>query len=260
MGKIKQALTCGAFSRGGKVPMSELFAAAADIGLEGVDLAGPYDIHEVVKEAPKHGLAVVAMGGHKSLQDGLNKRENHDRIEQELTENIKFAADNNVRNLICFSGNRNGLDDYTGVLNTAEGLKRVAGLAEEKGVNLVVELLNSKVNHADYQADHTLWGVVMCELVGSPRVGLLYDIYHMQIMEGDLCRNISTFGKYFLHYHTAGNPGRKDLDDQQEIYYPAVMEAIYATGYTGYVGHEYSPKGEDKLASLKQAFDACNIG
>ncbi len=259
MGKIKQAFTCGAFSRGGKVPMAELFSIAADIGFKGVDLPGGYDINEVVKEAPKHGLTVAATVGHKSLPDGLNKKDNHDRIEQELTENIKFAADHNVRNLVCFSGNRGGMDDYTGLLNCAEGLKRVAGLAEDKGVNLVVELLNSKVNHPDYQCDRTLWGVVLCELVGSPRVGLLYDIYHMQIMEGDLIRNIRDWGKYFLHYHTAGNPGRNDLDDQQEIHYPAVMRAIAETGYDGFVGHEYSPRGDDKIASLRQAFEVCDI-
>ncbi|MCC7490771.1 MAG: TIM barrel protein [Fimbriimonadaceae bacterium] len=259
MGRINQAFTCGPFAQGGKVPMAELFATAAAIGFKGVDLSGPYDINEVVVEAPKHGLQVVAIGGHQSLRDGLNKLDNHDRIEAELREKIAFAADHNVRNLICFPGNRNGLDDYRGLLNTAEGLKRVAELAEQKGVNLVVELLNSKVNHPDYQADRTLWGVVMCELVGSPRVGLLYDIYHMQIMEGDLIRNIRDWGKYFLHYHTAGNPGRNDLDDQQEIYYPAVMRAIADTGYDGFVGHEFSPKGEDKIASLRQAFEVCDI-
>ncbi|NUP99763.1 MAG: TIM barrel protein [Armatimonadetes bacterium] len=260
MGSINQALTCGAFSRGGKTPMAELFATAAEIGFKGIDLPGAYDIKEVVKEAPKHGLTVAAMAGHASLRDGLNKLENHDRIEQELRDNIAFAADNNVRNLVCFSGDRNGLDDYTGLLRCAEGLKRVAGFAEEKGVNLVVELLNSKVNHPDYQCDRTLWGVILCELVGSPRVGLLYDIYHMQIMEGDLIRSIQNYGKYFLHYHTAGNPGRKDLDDQQEIYYPAVMRAIAATGYEGFVGHEFSPKDmSDPIAALRQAYEVCNI-
>ena len=259
MGKINQAFTCGAFSRGGKVPMSELFAAAADIGFKGIDLPGAYPVEEVAKEAPKHGLTMAAIGGHKSLQDGLNKPENHDRIEQELRDNILFAADNNIKNLVCFSGNRNGLDDYKGLHICADGLKRVAGLAEDKGVNLVVELLNSKVNHPDYQCDRTLWGVTMCQLVGSPRVGLLYDIYHMQIMEGDLIRNIQDYGEYFLHYHTAGNPGRKDLDDEQEIYYPAVMRAIAARGYDGFVGHEFSPKGDDKMASLKQAFEVCDI-
>ena len=259
MGAIKQAFTCGPFAQGGQVPMSELFAIAADIGLKGVDLCGPYDIKDVVKEAPKHGLTVAAMGGHASLRDGLNKLDNHDRIEQELRQNIAFAADHNVRTLICFSGDRAGLDDYTGLLNCAAGLRRVAGYAEEKGVNLAMALLNSKVNHPDYQCDRTLWGVVMCELVGSPRGGLLFDIYHMQIMEGDLIRNIQTHGKHLLHYPTAGNPGRRDLDDEQEIYYPAVMRAIAATGYDGFVGHEFSPKGEDKIAALKQAFAACDV-
>ncbi|MBI2299589.1 MAG: TIM barrel protein [Armatimonadetes bacterium] len=259
MGRINQAFCCGPFARGGQLPMSELFALAADIGYRGVDLSGPYPIAEVVVEAPKHGLTVATMGGHKSLADGLNNPANHDRIEAELRENIAFAAEHGVRNLICFSGNRNGLDDYTGLRNCAAGLRRVVDLAEARGVNLVVELLNSKVNHKDYQCDRTLWGVVLCELVNSPRVGLLYDIYHMQIMEGDLIRNIRDHGRHFLHYHTAGNPGRNDLDEQQEIWYPAVMRAIADTGYEGFVGHEFSPKGEDKLAALRHAFEVCEV-
>jgi hydroxypyruvate isomerase len=203
-------------------------------------------------------MTLAIVGGHGTLREGMNNKDNHERIVGELSEKIRFAADNGIPSLVCFSGDRKGLDDYTGLHNSAECMKQVAELAEEKGVNLCMELLNSKVNHPDYQCDHTLWGVTMCKLVGSPRVKLLYDIYHMQIMEGDLVRTIQTYGEYFGHYHTAGNPGRKDLDDEQEIWYPAVMRAIADSGYQGFVGHEYSPKG-DPVESLKQAFGVCDV-
>ncbi|MBI2299592.1 MAG: TIM barrel protein [Armatimonadetes bacterium] len=253
MGRINQAFTCWPL---GGMPIDELFPAMADIGFKAVDLATP----EMVAAAPKYGLAVSSMGGHQSLSDGLNKRANHDRIAAELRENIAYAADHGVRSLICFSGNRSGLDDLSGLRNCAEGLKRVAELAEQKGVNLAVELLNSKVDHTDYQCDHTLWGVTLCDLVGSPRVGLLYDIYHMQIQEGDVIRNIRDYGaRYFLHYHTGGNPGRNDLDDTQELWYPPIMRAIADGGYTGYVAHEFIPKGADKVAALRAAFELCDV-
>ena len=254
MAHIRQAFTVWPLR---DLPLDELFPKMADIGFEGVDLASP----EMVELAPKYGLGIATMGGHQSLTDGLNKPENHDRIEAELREKIAYAADHGVGTLVCFSGNRCGMDDLVGMRNTADGLKRVAELAEDKGVNLAVELLNSKVNHKDYMADHTIWGVTMCDLVGSPRVGLLYDIYHMQIQEGDVIRNIRDYGgRYFLHYHTAGNPGRNDLDDEQELNYRPIMRAVAETGFTGYVGHEFSPKGEDKVGALKAAYDICNLG
>ena len=203
-------------------------------------------------------MRVAIIVGHQSLPDGLNKRENHDRIEEEILENIDVAAANDIPGLICFSGNREGKSEEEGRDNTIEGLLRVAKAAEEKGVNLCIELLNSKVNHPDYQCDRTPWGVEVCKGVNSPRVSLLYDIYHMQIMEGDLVRTIQESIDYIGHFHTAGNPGRKDLDDEQEIYYPPVMRAIAETDYDLYVGHEFVPKG-DPLAAMQAAYDTCNV-
>ena len=158
--------------------------------------------------------------------------------------------------LIVFSGNRNGLPDAAGIEHTAEGLQRVAKAAEQAGVTLVLELLNTKVDHPDYQCDHTAWGVDVCKLVNSPRVKLLYDIYHMQIMEGDVIRTIRDNIAHIGHFHTAGNPGRNELDENQELYYPAICRAIAATDYDGYVGQEFTPKG-DPVAALEQAYKAC---
>lgn len=261
MGRINQSYCYPMYNRGG-IGLEELIAGTAEIGFAAVEIWGragaPFD--DIVKLSAKHGLRVASMVGHGG---GLCKPAAHEQIEAELRESISLAADLNIPGLICLSGNREGMDDYTGMLNSAEVLKRVAPFAEEKGVNLNVELLNSKVNHPDYMADRTLWAVCLCELVQSPRVKILYDIYHMAIMEGDLIRTIRDWGKYFGHYHTAGNPGRNDIDDQQEIYYPAVMRAIVETGYDLFVAHEFAPKKADTpadvLASLKQAFDACNV-
>ena len=256
-GRIKQAFVGGLLGRKGRA-LEEALAIAAEIGFQGIDLPGPFDLDELVKLAPKHGLTVCMVGGHGTLTDGMNNKANHERIIAELRERIVYAADHGIPSLVCFSGNRKGLDDYAGLHHCAECLKHVAELAESKGVNLCMELLNSKVNHPDYQCDRTLWGVTMCRLVGSPRVKLLFDIYHMQIMEGDLIRNITTYIHHIGHFHTAGNPGRRDLDDSQEINYRAVMQAIADTDYDGFVGHEYSPK-EDEVASLRQAFAVCDV-
>ncbi|HET7560376.1 MAG TPA: TIM barrel protein [Limnochordia bacterium] len=254
MARIKQSVTFWAFSKaaGGA---RELIQAAAEIGYDSVEMLDE-QYWPLVKEA---GLKIAIIGGHRSLTDGLNKPENHDRIEKELRESIRKAAANGIPSLITFSGNRNGLADDRGVEICAAGLKRVIKEAEDYGVDLCMELLNSKVNHPDYQCDHTSWGVKLCQAVDSPRCKLLYDIYHMQIMEGDLIRTIGESVQYIGHFHTAGNPGRHDLDDQQEIYYPAVMRKIAETGYAGYVGHEFSPKGDWKQA-MQAAYDACNVG
>ena len=192
------------------------------------------------------------------LQHSLPVDVGHQEVEQELRSNIERAVRWRIPNLICFSGSRGGLDDATGAEITAEGLRRVARAAEDAGVTLVLELLNSKIDHQDYQCDRTTWGIRVCEMVGSPRVKLLYDIYHMQIMEGDVIRTIRDSHAYFGHYHTAGNPGRHDLDEGQELYYPAIMRAILATGYDGYVSHEFIPRGEP-VTALKAAFDRCNV-
>jgi hydroxypyruvate isomerase len=208
--------------------------------------------------AREAGLRIAIIGGHGSLTDGLNRRENHARIEQELLANIDLAAANDIPGLICFSGNRYEKSDEECLDIMAAGLSRVTKAAETKGINLCVELLNSKVDHPHYQLDHTPYGVELCKRVGSPRVKLLYDIYHMQIMEGDLIRTIRDHGAHFGHYHTAGNPGRRDMDETQEIYYPAVMRAIAESGYNLFVGHEFVPKG-NPIEALRAAFQTCDV-
>ncbi len=239
---------------GKQLSPNELIAAAADIGYAGFDLV-PAEHWQAIRDA---GLEIAAIGGHTTLTDGLNKRSNHDRIEGEILENLEHAQKYGIHGLMCFSGNRHGDDDEEGVEVTATGLRRVAGAAEEAGVDLVLELLDSKVDHPEYQCDSTSWGVEVMERVGSPRVKLLYDIYHMQIMEGDLIRTIREYNRFFGHYHTAGNPGRNELDENQEICYPAVIKAIEETGFDGFVGHEFVPLG-DPVASLRQAYEICRI-
>ena len=225
-----------------------------NIGITGVEMP-PVEEYDKWREA---GFVIATIAGHNSLEDGLNKTENHSRIADELRANLEVAKKYQIPNLICFSGNRNGKSEEEGAANTVAGLKLVAQDAEAAGVNLIVELLNSKVDHKDYQCDHTTWGVQVVEAVNSPRVKLLYDIYHMQIMEGDLIRNIRDNIAHIAHFHTAGNPGRNDLDDQQEIYYPAVARAIHETGFDGWVGHEFGPKG-DALEALRQAYEQCSV-
>jgi hydroxypyruvate isomerase len=242
------------FVRGEMTP-ERFVRAAAEIGYDGIEIVAP-SYWQLVKN---YGLAIASVVGHASLVDGLNRRQNHARIAEELRANLEQAARWGIRNLICFSGNRNGLGDAAGAEITAEGLRSVAKAAEDAGVNLVLELLNSKVDHKDYQCDRTAWGVQICQMVGSPRVKLLYDIYHMQIMEGDIIRTIRDSHAYFGHYHTAGNPGRGELDATQELNYPAIIQAIHATGYSGYVGQEFIPKG-DPIAALRDAFERCNVG
>ena len=249
MGQFKQSIAWWPLVPSLMTP-EQFIRTVAEIGYQGVDLIPA----EYWPQAKNHGLTIAAIGGHESLAAGLNRREHHARIEQELLTNLRLAEHWGIPNLICFSGNRNGLDDDAGIEITAEGLRRVARAAEEAGVTLVLELLNSKVDHPDYQCDHTAWGRRVCELVASPRVKLLYDIYHMQIMEGDIIRTIQTSPAAFGHYHTAGNPGRNDLDASQELNYPPIFRAIAATGYTGFVAHEFTPTG-DPTAAIKAAFE-----
>ena len=249
---INQSICFGGFSRG-RDPI-EVIKKSAEIGYKSIEML-PAEYWSVVQD---HGMRVAIIVGHGSLPSGLNDPSNHDRIEDEILKNIDIAAENDIPGLICFSGNREGRSEEEGRDNTIAGLSRVTKAAEEKGINLCVELLNSKVNHPDYQCDTTAWGVEVCKGVGSPRAQLLYDIYHMQIMEGDLIRNITDYRDYIGHYHTAGNPGRHDLDDEQEIYYPAVMRAIVNTGYDLYVGHEFGPKG-DAFDAMQHAYDVCNV-
>lgn len=253
MSRIRQSVSWWCFVPDKMTP-DALLRTAADIGYEAVDLVAP----EHWQRVRDYGLKLAAVNGHASLTDGLNRRENNERIIRELGGNIALAAQWGASALICFSGNRNGLADNEGAEITAETLHKVARTAEDAGVTLVLELLNSKIDHPDYQCDKTAWGINVCQMVNSPRVKLLYDIYHMQIMEGDVIRTIREHHQYFGHYHTAGNPGRNEIDASQELNYPAIMRAIAATGYQGYVAQEFIPAG-DPLQALKTAFDLCTV-
>lgn len=253
MSAIKQSICFGCFHRGGVSP-EEVIREAGRIGYKSVEML-PQEHWRLVKN---QGMDIAIVVGHASLPDGLNKRENHDRIEQEILANIDIAVANNIPSLICFSGNYDGKSDEEGRANTIEGLLRVSKTAEEKNITLCMELLNSKVDHSDYQCDRTDWGVDVCREVGSSHVKLLYDIYHMQIMEGDLIRTIRDNIDYIGHFHTAGNPGRNDMDESQEIYYPPVMQAIVDSGYNGYVGHEFVPKG-DPVKAMQAAYATCDV-
>jgi hydroxypyruvate isomerase len=228
----------------------EFVRGVAEIGYAGIDLA-PEEYFSLVRS---HGLRIAAIKGHDSIESGLNRRENHDRIVRELRASIELAARWEIPNLICFAGSRAALSEREGVERTAEGLRRIAPIAEAAGVTLILELLNSKVDHPDYQADNTPFAYRVCKAVASPRVKVLYDIYHMQIMEGDVIRALRSAQDEIAHYHTAGNPGRNELDDAQEIHYPGVFRAIAATGYRGYVTHEFLPT-RDPLAGLREAYE-----
>jgi hydroxypyruvate isomerase len=230
----------------------EFVEAAADAGYPALDLVPP-DYWTLVRD---YGLSISAIAGHQPLEVGLNRVDLHDRLEDEIRESIEHARRLGIANVLCFSGNREGLDDAAGLEATAAGLARVSPSAEEAGVTLLLELLNSKVDHPDYQADHTSWGVQVCQTVSSPRVKLLYDIYHMQIMEGDIIRTIRSHCQMIGEYHTAGNPGRNELDESQEIYYPPILQAIKETGFHGYIAHEFLPKG-DPVAVLRKTFQQC---
>jgi len=193
------------------------------------------------------------------ITKGLNRVENHDKIVKFFEEACPAAAEFGAPNIICFSGNREGMDDEKGLENCATGLKRIAPIAEKHKVTVCMELLNSKRNHKDYMCDHTVWGVQLVKRVGSERFKLLYDIYHMQIMEGDMCDTIRENYQYIAHYHTGGVPGRAEIDETQEINYPAVMKTIIGTGFKGFVAQEFIPKRPDALASLRQGVEICDV-
>ena len=258
--RIKQSV-CYPIMKSKDITFDQLFGTVAEIGFAAVEMWGRgAEFEEVISAAKKHKLVVASMCGHGTLPNGLNNRANHDRIEAELKESIDIAARCDIPGVICFSGNRQPhMGELEAIDAVADGLRRVAPYAEKKGVNLNLELLNSKVDHAGYQCDHTAWGAAVCEKVASPRVKLLYDIYHMQIMEGDIIRTIRESIKWIGHFHTAGNPGRKDMDDTQELSYTGICKAIADTDYEYYVGHEFSPKG-DWVESLKKAFAMCDQG
>ncbi len=236
--------------------VEELCVEAKKIGITGIDLVGPKDWPTL----KKHGMvSTMCNGAEISLVKGWNDPQYHATLIKNYTEHINLVADAGYKNLICFSGNRNGMDDATGLKNAAEGLKKIMPLAEKRGVTIIMELLNSKVDHKDYMCDKTAWGVELCKMIGSENFKLLYDIYHMQIDEGDVIRTIRNNSAYIGHYHTAGVPGRHEIDESQELYYPAIMKAIVETGFKGYVAQEFIPVAKDKLGSLKKAIEICNI-
>jgi hydroxypyruvate isomerase len=258
--QVNQCVVMPIFYQPERTPLDEFLRSVAKIGYSAVEIFKTDDLPQIAESAKRYSLTIASMSGHGTLTDGLNKVENHERIEAELRGNINLAARYGVRALICFSGNRNaGQSDLEGMIACAQGLRRIMPYAEEKGVNLNMELLNSKVNHPGYQCDHTDWGVALCEMVNSPRFKLLFDIYHMQIMEGDVIRSIGKHIRWIGHFHTAGNPGRHDMDDTQELNYKGIGRAIAETGYNLYVGHEFTPKGE-RMEALRRAYETCALG
>jgi hydroxypyruvate isomerase len=238
------------------IPLEQFCAASRDMGISAIDLVGPNDWPTL----KKFGLdSSMCNGAEINLVDGWNDTSFHEKLIRNYSEMIPKVAEAGYKNLICFSGNRRGKDDETGWKNCADGLKKVIGIAEKHGVTLVMELLNSKVNHKDYQCDKTSWGVELANRIGSPNFKLLYDIYHMQIDEGDVISTIRKYHEYIGHYHTGGVPGRHEIDETQELYYPAIMKAIVDTGFKGYVAQEFIPSWPDKLAALKKGVQICDI-
>ncbi len=239
-----------------ELTLGELCSVSKDIGITGVDLCGPKDWPIL----QKFGMySPMCNGAEINLTDGFGDTQFHATLQKNYTDMIPLVAKNGYKNLICFSGSRRGKDDETGWKNCVEGLKPLLAIAEKNKVVLCMELLNSKIDHKDYQCDRVEWGVELAKRLGSENFKLLFDIYHMQIMEGDIIRNITDYHQYIAHFHTGGIPGRHEIDDTQELYYPAVMKAIVATGFKGYVGQEFVPKQTDKIASLRKAIHICDV-
>lgn len=247
------------------IPLEDLCVAGKEFGLKSIELLAPTDLPTLQKHgmtcamiaAPSGTTAAgVKVGG---IERAFNRTEHHDTLVAIYEPLLKASADAGAKQVICFSGNRDGMSDEQGLENCAAGLKRLIPTAEKLGITLVMELLNSKVNHKDYMCDHTAWGVELCKKIGSSNFKLLYDIYHMQIMEGDVIATIQSSHEYISHYHTGGVPGRNEIDETQELYYPAIMRAIADTNYKGFVGQEFIPKRPDKIASLKQGIGICSV-
>lgn len=243
----------------GGIPLEEFCAGAKKMGITAIDLVGPKDWPVL----QKYGLySSMCNGAEINLEDGWNHTEFHPQLIKNYSEMIPLVAKAGYKQLICFSGSRRNLDNETGWKNCAEGLKQVVGIAEKHKVTLVMELLNSKVDHKDYQCDRTFWGVELAKRVGSENFKLLYDIYHMQIDEGDVIRTIRDNHTYISHYHTGGVPGRREIDETQELYYPAIMKAIIDLGFKGYVAQEFIPSSKDskgQLAALENAVKLCDV-
>lgn len=237
-----------------KIPLPELARAARELGIESIELLEPRDWPVVLRA----GLTCALARGPDTIADSWNRRENHARLVSAFETRLRECAEAGLPNVVCFSGNRRGQSDEEGLEICAEGLRKIVGAAEREKVTLCIELLNSKVDHPDYQCDRTAWGVELCQRVGSERLKLLYDIYHMQIMEGDVVRTIRENAAFIGHYHTGGNPGRAEIDATQELNYPFIMRAIVETGYRGFVGQEFIPK-RDPLTSLREAIALCSV-
>jgi hydroxypyruvate isomerase len=255
-GRLKQCVTRGVFGRGAN--FEDTCRAAASAGCYGYDLIGPADWPTLKKYSLIPTMYPPGPGG--TIPDALNRKENHATLEKAMHAALDEAAANGVPSIITFSGNRRGMADAEGADNCVTFLNRVKSHAEDKGVNICMEYLNSKVNHKDYMFDHIAWGVDVMKRVNSPRVKILFDIYHAQIMDGDIVRNIRDNYQWIGHFHTGGNPGRHEIDDTQELNYRFIAQAIAELGFTGYLAHEYSPaQGRDPLASLKQAMEIMQV-
>lgn len=239
------------------IPLEDFCAATKKIGIQSVELLGPDDWPTLKKHGMDCAIAMYWKDGF-GIAKCYNRKEHHAQLKDLYAESIPLAAKAGVKQIITFSGNREGMDDETGMQNCAEGLKQIMPIAEKHGITIVMELLNSKVNHPDYMCDHTEWGVELCKMVGSENFKLLYDIYHMQIMEGDVIATINKYHPYISHYHTGGVPGRAEIDESQELYYPAIIKAIVDTGYKGFLGQEFVPT-KDPLTSLQQGVQICDV-
>ncbi|NBB21455.1 TIM barrel protein [Runella sp. CRIBMP] len=252
-GRIKQSVCRWCYN---KIPLEDLAREAKAMGLQSIELLGPNDWPII----QKYGLTcALPNGAGMGIEKGFNNPIYHDDLVASYEALFPKLVEAGLNTVICFSGNRKGISDEEGLVNCTIGLKRLMPSAEKYKITLIMELLNSRVNHKDYQADKSAWGVELCKRVGSERFKLLYDIYHMQIMEGDIIATIKRDHQYFGHYHTGGVPGRAEIDDTQELNYPAIMKAIVDTGYQGYVAQEFIPKRPDPIASLKQAVEICDV-
>ena len=255
-GRLKQSVTRGVFGRG--MAFEDTCREAARLGCKGYDLIGPADWPTL----KKYGLvpAMYPPGPGGTIPEALNRKENHARLEASMRAAIDESKANDVPNIITFSGNRKGMDDREGADNCVEFLNRIKAHAEDKGITVCMEYLNSKVNHKDYMFDHIVWGADVMKRVNSPRVKILFDIYHAQIMDGDIVRNIRDYYQWIGHFHTGGNPGRHDIDDTQELNYRFIAQSIADLGFTGFIAHEYSPaQGHEPIATLNKAMEICDV-
>jgi hydroxypyruvate isomerase len=253
-GKINHSACRWCYS---KMPLEELADKAKSLGLKSIELLNPDEWDVMLKRGM---TCAISNGGSLGITKGFNDVQFHDQLQKEYEKIIPMAADKGIPNIIVFSGNRGSISDKIGMEHSAKGLDKLVKLAEKHKVNLIMELLNSKVDHKDYMCDNTKWGASLVDKIGSPNFKLLYDIYHMQIMEGDVIATIKKYKEYIGHYHTGGVPGRNEINDTQELNYKAIMNAIVFTGYKGYVAQEFIPTRTKPMESLKEAIKICDIG